>query len=180
MWCCRFVKQLFHVALLSVLLWAFIIEGFYGDPGLPPYLLVVLWFFICLINIFICFVETLTIFWCWGFLWPSLGHHRRSCEKLCRAVFFRALGIQRSLNSLLEAIPAAIWDNYSFCRGLLRTVPWGPDLRKFWALPGNLSATRIFESDSDSETKLIFSFFSDIRCWCVFKISERILTKILI
>ncbi len=40
----------------------------------------------------------------WGILWPSRGHHRLSCEKLRRAVFFRAPEAKCCVFSLLSAV----------------------------------------------------------------------------
>ena len=40
-------------------------------------------------------------------LWPSLGHYRLSCDKLCRSIVLQALETQTSLSFCLEAIPAA-------------------------------------------------------------------------
>ena len=46
-------------------------------------------FFLCALIKICVFVFC---FWLWGVLWPSLGHHRLTSEKLCPSVFFPSSG----------------------------------------------------------------------------------------
>ena len=90
LWLCRFVKRpfmwIFFTWYVGLLLWEWENILFVGRYTCLKVLIFKIWF-----SIYLCsFCDFGILFW--GVLWPSLGHHRLHCEKLCRSETTRGPG----------------------------------------------------------------------------------------